>query len=127
MIQFIQQWGVKVFDEDEKVWRCDNCFSKLIEVNQKLKYNETIGPFFFSMVGSRKAELQFYKSLNPNPIFIFEKGVEKIIVSELDAKKDYPFGERGFKIYIKFGGTYIDLKAIHNKSGEFIKINLNYD
>jgi len=119
--------GKKAFDEEHKVWRCENCFSKLIEVDQKLKYNESIGPFLFKMIGPRKGPLNFYKSLNPNPIFTSEKGVEKILVRELDAKKDYPVGERDVKIYMKFGGTYIDVKAIHEKSGEFIKINLNYN
>ena len=34
--------GTKIFDEDSKVWRCEHCFCKFIEVNQKLKINEEI-------------------------------------------------------------------------------------
>ena len=119
--------GEKVFEESDKTWRCENCFFKFIEVNQKIKYDESLPPKSFSMVGPRVANLTFYKSLKINPVFTFENGVEKIVECKLDAKKDYPIGERGFKVYMSFGGTYIDVKAIHEKSGEQIEIDLNYE
>ena len=119
--------GTKVFDEESKVWRCENCFYKFIEANQKLKLDEEIPPGSFSMVGSRSATLKFYKSLKPNPIFTFEKGVEKIAECVLDAEKDYPVGERGFKIYLKLGGTFIDAQGIHTKSGKKCKVKLKFD
>ena len=77
--------GIKFFDENSKKWLCDKCFRKFIEVGQKLQINEEIPPGSFSMVGSRSATLKFYKSLKPNPIFTFEKGVEKIAECKLDA------------------------------------------
>ena len=119
--------GEKVFEESDKTWRCENCFCKFIEVNQKIKYDESLPPKSFSMVGPRVANLKFYKSLKINPVFTFESGVEKIVECVLDAKKDYPFGERGFKVFMSFGGTFIDVKAIHEKSGEQIEIDLNYE
>ena len=121
------QKGKKVFDETNKIWRCEDCFEKFIEVNQRIKYDESLPPKSFEMVGSRKTTLKFYKSLKTNPVFTFENGVEKIYECVLDAKKDYPVGERGFKVYMSFGGTYIDVKAIHDKSGEQIDIELNYE
>ena len=119
--------GTKIFDEDSKVWRCENCFYKFIEANQKLKLDEEIPPGSFSMVGSRSATLKFYKSLKPNPIFTFENGVEKIAECVLDAEKDYPVGERGFKIYLKLGGTFIDAQGIHTKSGKKCKVKFKFD
>ena len=119
--------GTKVYDEVDKIWRCDEYFYKFVEVNQKLKCNESIEPGSFRMIGPRTALLKFYQTKKPNPIFIFEEGVEKIIERELDAKKDYPVDERGFKVYMKFGGTFFDVKAVHEKSGNFIKINLKYE
>ena len=38
--------GKKVFDEDSKVWRCEDSFYKFIEVNQKLKINDSSWKFF---------------------------------------------------------------------------------
>jgi hypothetical protein len=119
--------GTKVFDEDDNTYRCENCFCKFIEVNQKLKIDEEISPYSFSMVGPRKCTLYFYKSLKPNPIFTFENGVEKIADCELDAGKDYPVSERSFKVYMKLSGTFIDVKAIHEKSGKQCKVNLKFD
>ena len=119
--------GTKVFDEDDNTYRCENCFCKFIEVNQKLKIDEEISPYSFSMVGPRKCTLYFYKSLKPNPIFTFENGVEKIADCELDAGKDYPVSERSVKVYMKLSGTFIDVKAIHEKSGKQCKVNLKFD
>jgi hypothetical protein len=119
--------GKKVFDEDNKVWRCEKCFAKFIEVNQELKNGEEIPPKTFHMVSPRTCTLHFYKSLKPNPIFTFEKGVEKMVECELDAGKDYPLGERDFKVYMKLNGTFIDIKAVHEKSGKFCKVNLKFE
>ena len=121
------QKGKKVYDKINEIWRCEKCFEKFIEVNQRIKYDETLPPKSFSMLGPRKTTLKFYKSLKTNPVFTFENGVEKIVECELDAKKDYPVGQRDFNVYMSFGGTYIDIKAIHEKSGEQIEIDLNYE
>ena len=64
-------------------------------------YNGEISAGSFSMIEPRSATLNFYRSLKPNPIFTFEKGVEKIAECKLDAEKDYPFGERYIKGYMK--------------------------
>ena len=121
------QNGTKIYDEVDEIWRCEECFYKFVEVNQKLKYNDSVEPGSFRMVEPRSALLKFYQTKKPNPIFTFEEGVDKIIERELDAKKDYPPEERGFKVEMKFGGTFFDVKAMHEKSGNFIKINLKYE
>ena len=119
--------GTKVFDEDSKVWRCENCFYKFIEVNQKIKINEEIPPKLFSMVDPRSTTLTFYKSLKPNPIFTFEKGVDQIAQCKLDAEKDYPIGERDIKVYMKLGGTFIDVQGVHLKSGKKCKVKFKFE
>lgn len=117
--------GKKVFDEVDKEWKCDDCFSKFIEINQKLKINQEITKSYRT-AGARFCTLNFYQTLNPNPIFTFENGVDKIGDCELDAGKDYPPGERSIEVSMKFGGTFIDVKAIHIKSGKIIKTTLNF-
>ena len=121
------KFGEKFLSKEENIYRCKNCFCKLIEINQKLEYNKTIKYDDLSMLNPRTCNLPFYKSIKSNPIFTFEKGVEKILECELNTGKDYPLGERNLIIELKFGGTYIDVKAIHEKSGKYIKVNLKYD
>jgi len=79
------------------------------------------------MDGPRTVMLVFYKSLKPNPIFTFEKGVEKIAECKLDAEKDYPIGERDIKVYMKLGGTFIDVQGVHLKSGKKCKVKFKFD
>ena len=45
----------------------------------------------------------------------------------LDAGRDYPKGERDIKVTMKFGGTFIDVKGKHEKSGKEIKITLIFN
>lgn len=118
--------GIKFYDEDDKVWRCRDCFDKFIEINQKIKIEDEI-THSFKTVDPRICNLFFYKSLKSNPIFSFEVGMEQIGKIQLDAKKDYPVGERGFKVTMKFGGTYIDVKAKHVKSGNEVNATLTFN
>lgn len=118
--------GTKVYDEVDKKWVCKDCFSKYIEINQKIKVGQEITNSYI-MTKPRLCTMFFYKSLNPNPIFTFEEGVEEIGKCTLDAKKDYPPGERSINLTMKFGGTFIDIKAIHVKSGEEIKTTLKFN
>ena len=45
----------------------------------------------------------------------------------LYTEKDFPLGERNIEIRIKFGGTFIDVKAIHLKSQKIINGTLVFD
>ena len=121
-----EKW-TKIFDEDSKVWRSEHCFWKFIEVNQKLKINEEISAGSLPMVEPRSATLTFYKSLNPNPIFTFEKGVKKTAQCKLDAENDYPIGERGIKVSMRLDGTFIDVHGEHIKSGKKCKVKFKFD
>ena len=120
------RFGKKVFDEEDKVWRCEDCFDKYIEVKEKVKLGQEI-IHSYRMVGPRYTTFRFYQSINTNPVFIFENGVKKIGECKLDAKKDYPFGQRDVKVKLTFGGTYIGIKAWHIKSGEEINKTLIFD
>ena len=117
--------GVKVYDEIDKIWRCEDCFDKFIEIHQKLQLGETI-IHSFKMCGPRFALLYFYESFHRDPIFVFDQGVGKIGECELDAEENYPPGERSFNVIMKFGGTFIDVKAKHKKSGKEAKTTLSF-
>ena len=117
--------GVKVYNEVDKKWDCNNCFSIFIKVNQNLKLGQEIVNKYY-MVGSRHITIYFYKTLNPSPIFINEEGVEKMGEIEFDAGMEYPPGQRGFTLTFRIGGTFIDVKAKHTISGKMIKTKLNF-
>jgi hypothetical protein len=121
------KFGKKVFDELQKTWRCENCFDKFIEINQKLKLRQEVTRTYY-MVGPRYCNLEFYKTLNPKPVFTFDNGVERIGNCKIDAGKDYPqeLKERELKVTMKFGGTYIDVEAIHVKSGNKVETTLKF-
>ena len=52
----------------------------------------------------------------------------KIGECELDVGKIYEnLEERKFEVIMKFGGTFIDVTAIHLKSGKSVKTKLTFD
>jgi hypothetical protein len=104
-----------------------NCFHKFIEINQNLKYKEEISNRSF-MMGKRNFHLRFYKTKIKNPLFIDEEGIYKIGDCELDLGKEIDsFEDREIKTIMKFGGTFIDVTAIHLKTGLLVKTTLTFD
>ena len=112
--------GRKVYDKVNDKWDCADCFSKFIEIKEKLELNQEITKSYI-MTMPRYCRMSFYQTLKRNPDYINELGVDKIGECILDAGKDYPPGQRIIKVTMKFGGTCIDVKAKHEKSGAEIK------
>ena len=120
--------GKKLFFEDFNEWVCQDCFSKFIEINQDLKYEESISQESYTKKGSNKIKMEFFKATKANPIFTFEEGVIKIGECFLDIGKAYEnLEDRKTKTILKFGGTFIDVTGIHLKSGKSVKTTLNFD
>ena len=123
--------GIKYFNEEKQKYLCKDCFDKFIEINQNLKYEEEIA--HISSIPSinkhkNSCKMEFYKTKNPNPIFVFEEGMVKIGVCRIDIGKEYEsFKDRKIKTIMKFGGTFIDVTAIHKKSGITVKTKLTFD
>ena len=117
--------GKKIFDG--KSWYCKDCFDKFIEINQNIKIDEKITKSS-AMVGTRFCDINFYKTLKPDPIFVFEEGIIFIGKCRLDAGKEYEKDEeRKISITMKFGGTFIDVSAVHLKSGNIVKVKLLFN
>ena len=121
--------GKKYLNEEDNRWYCQECFYKFIEINQNLKYEEEIShSCYLKDKNQRAALLQFYKTKKANPIFAFEEGVIKIGECTLDLGRGYEnLAEREVKTILKFGGTFIDVTAIHLKSGKSVKTTLKFD
>ena len=118
--------GIKYYDEDDKVFRCKDCFSKFITKNQNIELGHEIKKSY-TFIGPRYCTMKFYKTNKYDPIFIYEEGIEKIGQLMFDAGKDYPPGERDNIVSIRMGGTFIDVKCKHAKSGKAIKTKLFFD
>ena len=110
---------------------CKVRFDKFIEINQNLKYEEEIA--HISSIPSinkhkNSCKMEFYKTKNPNPTFAFEEGMVKIGECRIDIGKEYEsYKDRKIKTIMKFGGTFIDVTAIHIKSGITVKTKLTFD
>ena len=118
--------GEKYYDDENKVYRCRDCFSKFITINQNLELGQEITKnYVFSK--SRICEMNFYKTFKPNPIFVNEEGIEEIGQLRYEADEDYPIGERGNTVTMMIGGTFIDVKCKHTKSGKIIKTQLDFN
>ena len=120
--------GEKFFFEEFNTYLCKNCFEKFIEINQDLKYEESISKKSYINKGHKKIIMEFYKTRKVNPIFIFEEGITKIGECILDIDKIYEnLKDRTIKTTMKFGGTFIDVTAIHLTSGKSVKTTLTFD
>jgi len=118
--------GQKFYDKVDKIWRCKDCFDIFIKINQTIELGqEIIKEYHFNQPNF--CEINIYKTLNSNSIFINDEGIEKIGELRLDAGRDYPPGERDNTITMRIGGTFIDVKAKHLKSGNSIKTKLLFN
>ena len=118
--------GEKYFNQDFKKWYCRHCFDKFIEINQSLKYEEEIS--HLSYADSNATTMKFYKTKKRNPIFTFEDDIIKIGSCRLEFSDEHKsLEDRKIKTIMKFGGTFIDVTAIHIKSGKSVKTTLTFD
>ena len=120
--------GEKYFDEDFKKWYCKHCFDKYIEINQNLKYGEKISHKGYFDLDQKSVIKIFYKTKKRNPIFAVEEGLIKIGECKLYLDTTYKdLNDREIETTMKFGGTFIDVTAIHLKSGKTVKTTLTFD
>ena len=121
--------GKKYLGEITGNWYCENCFSKFITINQNLRYKEEICQITYPRYKNQHDFLlTFYKTKKPNPIFIFEDGITKIGECNLEIGNEFQeYEDKKIKTIMKFGGTFIDVIAIHEKSGKLVKTTLKFD
>ena len=121
--------GKKYLGEITGNWYCENCFSKFITINQNLRYKEEICQITYPRYKNQHGFLlTFYKTKKPNPIFIFEDGITKIGECNLEIGNEFQeYEDKKIKTIMKFGGTFIDVIAIHEKSGKLVKTTLKFD
>ena len=121
--------GKKYIGEITGTPYCEGCFSKFITINQDLKYGEEISKFTYPRYKNQNEILfLFYKTKNPNPIFILEEGIIKIGQCKIEISDEFKeYEDKRIKITMKFGGTFIDVIGVHEKSGKSVKTTLKFD
>jgi len=124
--KYILKKAKKYLNEEIQEYYCRDCFRKYIEINQSVNYEEEFSNICFAPTNDVK--FQFYKTKKKNPIFIFEEGITNIGECKLCINKEFKnYEDREIKTTMKFGGTFIDVKAIHIKSGQSVETTLKFD
>ena len=118
--------GIKVYEKESDKYFCLDCFSKFIEINQNIKLNDKIKNIY-NLGNKRYCNIRIFKTFKRSPTYIFEKGIIFIGNCELDAGKDYEKCDREIEVSIKFGGTFIEVEAIHIKSGNKVNARLIFN
>ena len=118
--------GKKYCSKIQQKYCCEDCFLIFFRINQDLELGQEI-VHKCCMIFPRYSDIEFYKTLKVNPIFIDEDGIEKIGEMTFDAGKDYPLDERACKIIIRIGGTFYDIKVKHLKSGKTLRTKFEFN
>ena len=121
--------GKKYKGEITGSWFCESCFDKYITINQNLRYHEEISRSSYPVYKDQfRFNITFYKTKKPNPTFVFEEGVTKIGNCFLEIGNEFEeYKDKKIITTMKFGGTFIDVTAVHEKSGKSVKTTLTFD
>ena len=79
------------------------------------------------MSGKRYCSIRIFKTMKQSPTFIFEEGIKSIGQCKLDAGRDYEIDNRTIEVNMIFGGTFIEVSAIHLKSRNKVKAKLIFN
>ena len=123
--------GIKIYDELDKKYRCENLFSKFIDKNESISSDEEIVNSY-NMLFS-KVTVELYKTEYKNIIFCDEKDengnlkIFKFGEFIIDVGNNFDISGRSAKVIMKIGGTFISAKAIYCKTGESAKISCLFE
>ena len=118
LLDFTEKTGVSILE-----LRADSASRTLDDVRTEL--DEIIRSNFSPTFNSC---MEFYKTKKVNPIYVTEQDIIKIGECRLEIDKEYlNYNDREIRITMKFGGTFIDVTAIHVKSGKTVKTTLTFD
>ena len=123
--------GIKVYDNIDKMYRCNNCFSKFITINDNLRPDQEICQKY--ILNNSIAPIKLYKTKRNNVTFVDENDeYGKLIVHKfgqfiIDVGNKYDISNREVEIKMKLGGTFISATAIYKKTGDNSKITCLYD
>ena len=118
--------GVKIYNELEQEYKCNNLFSKFITINQYINFDDVITHHYRAM--DQNQSITLYKTTKNDCTYKDEKDENGQLVIHKFGEFTFPIGEdfdindRRITIKMKLGGTYIDVCAIYEKTGKRIDI-----
>ena len=123
--------GIKIYDEHDKRYKCNNLFSKFIGKNESISSDKEIVKSYY--INSSRARIKLYKTEYNHITFCDEKDEDKNLklfkIGEfiIDVGDNFDISKRDIKIKMKIGGTFITAEAIYCKTGESAKITCLFD
>ena len=122
--------GIKESYDLHEGYYCTNLFSKFITVNEYISFDKIITKKYDAMIPN--PSIIFYKTSEENCTFIdetYEDGkpkLEKFGEFVFHIGNDYDKNKNLVKVYMKMGGTYIDVSAVYVKTGKNLPITQNF-
>lgn len=116
---------VETFYNEDNILMVDNCFRKFLEKGQNLEFGKIIKKDFY-MLGPKVVQFKIYKTEKLNPKYVNEEGMINIGELTLDTGRNNPKDERELEGSMKFGGTFLEFKSKHLKSGKEINTILKF-
>jgi len=123
--------GKKIYDELDKIDKCENLFSKFINKNESIRADKEIVKSY-EMCFS-KVTVELYKTEYENITFCDEKDengnlkIFKFGEFIIDVGNNFDISKRNADVKMKFGGTFISAEAIYRKTGESAKTTCLFD
>ena len=119
--------GEKIYVNEKNKYYCRNCFLKFIEINKNIKYEDKFSHRLNAVNYGNTYKINIFKTKLPNPSFTSEDGMTQIGELLLHVQKGVEnYKDKTIQVIMKFGGTFIDIMAIHKGSGKSVKSTLKF-
>ncbi|KAH3840692.1 heat shock 70 kDa protein 12A-like isoform X1 [Dreissena polymorpha] len=126
-----QQFDPSIHPKERKEVRnnryeVQGCFDKIVEVGQPVSPDSPIGPQQYSPQENEEwFSAKLFASPNKNPLFVDEEGTLRIGEVEVDCRDDKG-NVSSADVYLIFGGTELEVKAVHSDTGRETKAKFDF-
>ena len=123
--------GIKIYDKNDKIYRCKNLFSRFITINDNLRPDKEISHIF--ILNNSKGKIELYKTSRKNVTFCDEKDENKeLIVFKfgefwIDVGNKFDNSNKRVEVKMKMGRTFISATAKYCKTGDESKITCLFE
>jgi len=123
--------GIKIYDDLKDEYKCANCFSKFITINEDIRNDQYITHQY--LMSSSEVTIKLYKTKEKNVVFIDEQNekgelkVTKFAEFTIDVGQNFDTSNRKAEVKMKLGGTFLSVSAIYCLTGEDAKIKTLYE
>lgn len=104
--------------------QCTQVFEKMVTIGDQIRVNEKVEKEFKASPGMRRMKINIYKSKDPSPLFITDKGCEWFAEMTIEMPDTKGGVDRAVIISIQFGKTDITISARDKTTGRGKKIRM---